>query len=280
MTLNCRGLLLDLTSPQIMGIMNATPDSFYAKSRIEDSGQIVEQAHKMIEQGASILDIGGFSSRPGAASVSIQEEIDRVLPVIERIRQQFPNTILSVDTFRADVARYALKAGAHLINDISAFNLDASIVDVVAEQNVPYVLMHMQGLPKTMQDAPHYQDILVEIMDFFIEKISLLRSKGINDIVLDVGFGFGKTIEHNYQLLKNLGVFQQLELPVLVGVSRKSMIWKLLEIHQNEAFKRNNSLAYDCLAARRFYIARARCKSCSRSYTTLELFIKSALKMD
>ncbi len=242
MTLNCRGLLLDLTSPQIMGIMNATPDSFYAKSRIEDSGQIVEQAHKMIEQGASILDIGGFSSRPGAASVSIQEEIDRVLPVIERIRQQFPNTILSVDTFRADVARYALKAGAHLINDISAFNLDASIVDVVAEQNVPYILMHMQGLPKTMQDAPHYQDILVEIMDFFIEKISLLRSKGINDIVLDVGFGFGKTIEHNYQLLKNLGVFQQLELPVLVGVSRKSMIWKLLEIHQNEALNGTTAL--------------------------------------
>ena len=242
MTLNCRGLLLDLTSPQIMGIMNATPDSFYAKSRIEDSGQIVEQAHKMIEQGASILDIGGFSSRPGAASVSIQEEIDRVLPVIERIRQQFPNTILSVDTFRADVARYALKAGAHLINDISAFNLDASIVDVVAEQNVPYILMHMQGLPKTMQDAPNYQDILVEIMDFFIEKISLLRSKGINDIVLDVGFGFGKTIEHNYQLLKNLGVFQQLELPVLVGVSRKSMIWKLLEIHQNEALNGTTAL--------------------------------------
>ena len=242
MTLNCRGLLLDLTSPQIMGIMNATPDSFYAKSRIEDSGQIAEQAHKMIEQGASILDIGGFSSRPGAASVSIQEEIDRVLPVIERIRQQFPNTILSVDTFRADVARYALKAGAHLINDISAFNLDASIVDVVAEQNVPYILMHMQGLPKTMQDAPHYQDILVEIMDFFIEKISLLRSKGINDIVLDVGFGFGKTIEHNYQLLKNLGVFQQLELPVLVGVSRKSMIWKLLEIHQNEALNGTTAL--------------------------------------
>lgn len=242
MTLNCRGLLLDLTSPQIMGIMNATPDSFYAKSRIEDSDQIVEQAHKMIEQGASILDIGGFSSRPGAASVSIQEEIDRVLPVIERIRQQFPNTILSVDTFRADVARYALKAGAHLINDISAFNLDASIVDVVAEQNVPYILMHMQGLPKTMQDAPHYQDILVEIMDFFIEKISLLRSKGINDIVLDVGFGFGKTIEHNYQLLKNLGVFQQLELPVLVGVSRKSMIWKLLEIHQNEALNGTTAL--------------------------------------
>ena len=242
MTLNCRGLLLDLTSPQIMGIMNVTPDSFYAKSRIEDSDQIVEQAHKMIEQGASILDIGGFSSRPGAASVSIQEEIDRVLPVIERIRQQFPNTILSVDTFRADVARYALKAGAHLINDISAFNLDASIVDVVAEQNVPYILMHMQGLPKTMQDAPHYQDILVEIMDFFIEKISLLRSKGINDIVLDVGFGFGKTIEHNYQLLKNLGVFQQLELPVLVGVSRKSMIWKLLEIHQNEALNGTTAL--------------------------------------
>lgn len=242
MTLNCRGLLLDLSSPQIMGIINATPDSFYAQSRVASSDQILEQASKMIAEGASILDIGGFSSRPGASDVSVQEEVDRVIPVVTLLHQHFPKTILSVDTFRSEVARDALQSGAHLINDITAFNLDASILDVVAQEQVPYVLMHMQGIPQSMQQAPHYKDVLVEIMDFFIAKVAMLRSKGIKDIVLDVGFGFGKTIEHNYQLLQNLGIYQQLDLPLLVGVSRKSMIWKTLNIHQDEALNGTTAL--------------------------------------
>ncbi len=242
MTLNCRGLLLDLSSPQIMGILNATPDSFYAQSRVTSSDQILEQASKMIVEGASILDIGGFSSRPGASNVSVQEEVDRVITVVALLHQHFPKTILSVDTFRSEVARYALQSGAHLINDISAFNVDDSILDVVAQEQVPYVLMHMQGVPQSMQKAPQYEDVLVEIMDFFMAKVAMLRSKGIKDIVLDVGFGFGKTIEHNYQLLINLGIYQQLDLPLMVGVSRKSMIWKTLNIHQDDALNGSTAL--------------------------------------
>jgi dihydropteroate synthase len=225
-----------------MGILNATPDSFYAQSRVTSSDQILEQASKMIAEGASILDIGGFSSRPGASNVSVQEEVDRVIPVVDLLHQHFPKTILSVDTFRSEVARYALQSGAHLINDISAFNVDDSILDVVAQEQVPYVLMHMQGVPQSMQKAPQYEDVLVEIMDFFVVKVAMLRSKGIKDIVLDVGFGFGKTIEHNYQLLKNLGIYQQLDLPMMAGVSRKSMIWKTLNIHQDDALNGSTAL--------------------------------------
>lgn len=234
-TLNCKGQLLDLSTPIIMGILNITPDSFYDGGRYHKEKDILQQTEKMLEEGAQIIDIGGMSSRPGAKVVAVEEELSRVLPAIQAIHQRFPKTVLSIDTVHSRVAQEAIGAGAGMINDISAGSIDKNMFDVVAQLTVPYVLMHMQGLPENMQKNPKYDHLLVTILDFFIQKIAELRSFGVKDIILDVGFGFGKTLSQNYELLKHLASFHCLQLPLLVGVSRKSMIYKLLDITPSEA---------------------------------------------
>lgn len=229
MTINCSGHLLDLSRPVVMGILNVTPDSFFDGGRYAAPVKYLEQAEKMLNEGASILDVGGASSRPGAVLVSEEEEKRRVIPALEAILKHFPDTVLSVDTWRAAVARAAVESGASIVNDISAGTMDAAMLDTVASLGVPYVLMHMQGTPDTMQQAPRYENVTLEVLDFFIKKVEVLRSKGVKDIIIDPGFGFGKTISHNYTLLKHLHVFSAvLGIPVLAGISRKSMIWKPL----------------------------------------------------
>ncbi|WP_264787943.1 dihydropteroate synthase [Aureispira anguillae] len=225
-----------------MGILNMTPDSFYEGSRIKTPKKLLQQVEMMLEEGATILDIGGASSRPGAALISVEEERKRVIPAIELIRQYFPNVFISIDTYRATITKEAIQAGVHLVNDISASSIDKDLLEVVAQHKVPYVLMHMQGKPQNMQDQPVYADELTEVLDFFIQKIALLKEKGIQDIILDVGFGFGKTLEHNYRLLNNLNIYQILNLPMLVGISRKSMIWKLLGNSPQEALNGTTAL--------------------------------------
>ncbi|MEY3248701.1 MAG: hypothetical protein RL742_744 [Bacteroidota bacterium] len=242
-TLNCRGILLDLSRPIVMGILNTTPDSFYTGSRIPDLSALLDQAGRMLEDGARILDIGGASSRPGAPEVSEAEEIRRVVPAVQALTAAFPEAILSVDTWRAAVAKEALDAGARIVNDISAGRLDNGLWDAVADAGAPYVLMHMQGTPKNMQEAPFYTDVVQEVLDFFIQQVALLRARGVQDIVLDPGFGFGKTLQHNYRLLDQLDVFQTvLELPVLAGLSRKSMIFKALRVSPEAALNGTTTL--------------------------------------
>lgn len=242
-TLNCRGILLDLSRPVVMGILNTTPDSFYTGSRIPDLSALLDQAGRMLEDGARILDIGGASSRPGAPEVPEAEEIRRVVPAVEALAAAFPDVILSVDTWRADVAKQALNAGARIVNDISAGRLDNGLWDAVADAGAPYVLMHMQGTPKNMQEAPFYTDVVQEVLDFFIQQVALLRARGVQDIVLDPGFGFGKTLEHNYRLLDQLDVFQTvLGLPALAGLSRKSMICKALRVSPEAALNGTTAL--------------------------------------
>jgi dihydropteroate synthase len=234
-TINCGGNLISLQEPIVMGIINVTPDSFYDGGKTFDISDIISQAKKHIEEGAKILDIGGYSSKPGAEEVIESEELQRVIPAIEAILKEFPNTIISIDTFRSAVAQKAIDAGAQIINDISAGNLDSKMFDVVTKNQVPYIMMHMQNTPQNMQAAPKYENIVMEVTSFFSEKINLLTSKGAKDIILDVGFGFGKTIEHNYTLLRELKHFKLFGFPILVGISRKSMLYKPLNITPQEA---------------------------------------------
>ena len=234
-TLNCKGQLLDLSEPIVMGILNVTPDSFFDGGKYLNSKSVESQVSKMLADGATIIDVGGMSSRPGAAVIEEAEELSRVLPVIEQIAHNFPDTIISIDTVNAKVAEQSVNAGASIVNDISAGNLDAKMFETVAKLEVPYILMHMQGRPETMQDNPNYEDMLTNILDFFIEKIGQLRALKVKDIVLDPGFGFGKTVEDNYHLLKNINAFHILGLPLLAGISRKSMIYKVLETNAEEA---------------------------------------------
>lgn len=241
-TLNCRGKLLDLESPVVMGIINLTPDSFFDGGRYLQPIDYLKQVEKMLEEGAKIIDVGGMSSRPGAEIISPQEEARRIIPALKEISKNFPEAIISVDTIRSEVAKQALEAGAHLVNDISAGRLDPTMYSMVGEASVPYILMHMQGLPANMQDNPSYQDILVEIIDFFIREIAILRSKGVIDIIIDPGLGFGKTIAQNFYLLQNLSAFKMLECPVMVGLSRKSMIYKTLEVNADEALNGTTAL--------------------------------------
>ena len=229
LTLNCKGSLLKLDHPVIMGILNITPDSFYDGGRFTDSDAIVRQVQKMLEEGATIIDVGGMSSRPGAENIPVEEELNRVLPVIELLKKNFGDILISIDTVKAEVARQAIATGASLVNDISAGMMDNAMYPTVAELGVPYILMHMQGRPEDMQQKPRYEAIIEEVLDFFIEQIGQLRALGVKDIILDPGFGFGKTIAHNYTLLKKMHVFQMLNLPILAGLSRKSMIYKKLE---------------------------------------------------
>ena len=234
-TLNCKGRLLVVDKPLVMGIINTTPDSFYTGSRSAATDEILTQAERMIKEGAAIIDIGGQSSRPGSALICPEEELRRVIPAVNEISKQFPEIIISIDTFYSSVAAEAIAAGASIVNDISAGAIDAQMIDTVAGLNVPYVLMHMQGTPLTMQQNPVYEDVTKEILDFFILKTEKLKNAGIKDIIVDPGFGFGKTAEHNFELLRNLEVFKILNFPLLLGVSRKSMINKTLDITADEA---------------------------------------------
>lgn len=241
-TLHCQGRLLDLRRPQIMGILNVTPDSFYDGGYYEAESAILAQTEAMLEAGAAIIDVGGMSSRPGAELIEPEEELERVLPAIEAIAKRFPEAVLSVDTIRARVARESVLAGASMVNDISAGKFDEAMFSTVAELQVPYVLMHMQGTPASMQQAPQYEEVVEEVLDFFIQKVGELRALGVKDIVLDPGFGFGKTVPHNFRLLGNMHVFQILDLPILAGVSRKSMICKVLKVNPPDALNGTTAL--------------------------------------
>jgi len=245
-TLNCGGKLLDLTKPAIMGILNVTPDSFYDGGRYLSGQAYLHRAEQLLAEGASVIDIGGMSTRPGAGIISTDEELKRVMPVVEAVCQRFPDAIVSIDTVREQVATAAVQAGAGMVNDVSAGNLDAGLLPAVAKLQVPYVLMHMQGTPQTMQQNPQYQQVTEEVMQFIIAKLAYLRSLGITDIVLDPGLGFGKTVQQNYRLLKDLPVFALAGLPVLVGLSRKSMVCRVLGISPADAL--NGSTALHMLA--------------------------------
>jgi dihydropteroate synthase len=234
-SINCKGKLLSLDKPVVMGIINATPDSFYEGHLKLNIDEITALAGKMIQDGAAILDIGGLSTRPGSNAVSVQEETDRVLPVIEAIHNAYPEIILSIDTYNSQVAKMAVNAGASIINDISGGNLDKDMLGTVAGLQVPYICMHMLGTPATMQQAPVYGHVVKEVLDFFIKKIEACNHTGIKDVIIDPGFGFGKTIEHNFQLLKELAVLSIINKPVLAGLSRKSTIYKTLGINAADA---------------------------------------------
>ncbi len=229
MTINVKGQLLDLSTPQVMGILNVTPDSFYSASRMQTEQEIAERVQQIIDEGASIIDIGAYSSRPNAVHISSNEEMDRLRMGLEIINRYHPEAIVSVDTFRAEIAERCVEEyGAAIINDISAGEMDKQMFETVTRLRVPYIMMHMQGTPQNMQQQPHYENLLKEIFLYFAQKIQQLRDLGMKDIILDPGFGFGKTLEHNYELMEHLEEFRLFELPLLVGVSRKSMIYKLL----------------------------------------------------
>jgi dihydropteroate synthase len=243
--LKVEGTIHTLSTPWVMGILNITPDSFYKESRITKPLEAVERAEQMLSQGAKIIDIGGYSSRPGASPVSQEEEWNRlqnVIPAVRALTDKIPGTFISVDTFRASVAEKAIDAGAHMINDISAGNLDNKMHKVVAKLKCPYILMHMQGDPSTMQDKPSYRHITQDIVKFFSERLPKLHDMGIHDTIVDVGFGFGKTLEHNYQLLRELHAFQLLGRPILTGISRKSMVYKALNNTAEESLNGSTAL--------------------------------------
>ncbi len=241
-SLNCQGTLLSLDRPLTMGILNVTPDSFYDGGRYHSDNIILSQVQKMLEEGASLIDVGGMSSRPGAEIISVEEEIRRVIPVVKLIKKHFSEAIISVDTVRSEVAKHSITEGAALINDISAGRFDPKMYETISKLDVPYILMHMQNKPADMQVNPQYESLLTEILDFFIEEVGKLRSLGVKDIILDPGFGFGKSLEHNYNLLKNLHIFQILDLPVLAGISRKSMIYRLLDSTPQHALNGTSAL--------------------------------------
>ena len=235
MVLNCKDKLLDLSLPKIMGIVNLTPDSFYGGSRFSNDVKLIEEVEKMMKAGMSIVDVGGMSSRPGAEIIDVETEIKRVIPAIENIRKTFPELIISIDTIRSEVASRAIDAGAGIVNDISAWTIDPRLIEVVAEKGVPYILIHMQGKPKDMQVNPQYNDVVKHVLDFFATKSRFAKDLGVKDIILDPGFGFGKSMDHNYQLLNSLSVFRILDCPILIGLSRKSMIYKLLKTTSEHA---------------------------------------------
>jgi dihydropteroate synthase len=234
--INVRGNLIDLSVPKVMGIINVTPDSFFSGSRVVLEKEIIKTAARMIDEGADIIDVGGYSSRPGAAEITQEEERTRVIAALKAIGREFPEAVISIDTFRSGIAAEAvLECGAGMINDISGGESDSGMFQVLSKLQVPYIMMHMQGVPGTMQDNPVYDDVVADILRWFGERIVTLQSMGVNDIILDPGFGFGKTAAHNFELLRNLSDFSITGLPVLVGVSRKSMIWKTLGITPDEA---------------------------------------------
>jgi dihydropteroate synthase len=236
MNISCKGKLIDLTKPKIMGILNLTPDSFYDGGLFNNTDLALAQTEKMLLEGATFIDVGGASSKPGAVEISIDEELARVLPIIEEIQKRFPEAIISIDTYRSVVAQQAVATGAAVVNDISSGSLDAKMLGTVgALGGVPYIAMHMQGKPQNMQDNPSYDNLLVAIRSFFAAKIDDAHKAGIHDVIIDPGFGFGKTLDHNYSLLKNLSSMQMDGIPMLIGLSRKSMIHKYLKIDVSDA---------------------------------------------
>lgn len=241
-TLNCRGELIDLSQPKVMGIINVTPDSFYAGSRQMDLKSILMQAEKMVSEGATFLDVGGYSSRQGAEDISMEEESQRVLPAIQVIASEFPQALISVDTFRSSIAKQAVDVGACMVNDISGGELDKQMFSTIAELQVPYVLMHMRGTPQTMTQHTDYIDLIKDIMDYFHPKVYQLRLMGVKDCIVDVGFGFSKTVAQNFTLLNALDYFKMLEKPLLVGLSRKSMIWRTLKTDAENALNGTTTL--------------------------------------
>jgi len=247
--INAGGKLLDLDTPLVMGIMNITPDSFYKGSRHNSDSEILKSASEMLLQGADILDIGGYSSRPGADDVTEEEESTRVLKAVKLVSSEFPDAIISIDTFRAGVAFRAVEeCGAHIINDISGGDADSSMFNIISKLNVPYVMMHMQGEPRTMQNNPVYDDVVADILKWFGERIYKLRSLGVKDLIIDPGFGFGKSAGHNFEMLRRLNEFSVAGLPVMAGISRKSMIWKTLGISADEALNGTTALHAIALA--------------------------------
>lgn len=247
-TLECNSKLLDLSTPAIMGILNLTDDSFYDGGQHNSIKKALLQTEKMLDDGAKIIDIGAYSSRPKAKHISHDEEWQRLEKTLQIINKEFPQAILSVDTFRSEIARRSIDNGADIINDISAGNLDLEMFDIVADLNVPYIMMHMQGTPQTMQDNPHYNCIEKEVVNYFLNKVKTLQQKGLSKIIIDPGFGFGKTLEHNYQLLNNLEELHTLELPLLVGVSRKSMVYKVLETDAKNSLNGTTAIHTLCLS--------------------------------
>ena len=247
MTLNCLGNLIDLSKAHVMGILNLTPDSFYDGGLHTSEKEILVHVEKMLDEGASFLDIGGYSSRPHADDIAIDEEIERVLPVIKLVLTQFPEVLISIDTFRSEVAQVALDHGVAMVNDISGGHADPKMLPLIAEYQVPIIMMHMKGTPQTMTEHTSYENLLEEILFYFSERLARARSLGINDMVLDPGFGFAKTAEQNFELLDQLGLFQALEVPLLVGISRKSMIYKTLDASPQEALNGTSALHMSAL---------------------------------
>lgn len=242
MTLDGKGALIDFETPRIMGILNMTPDSFYDGGRYKDDRSALLQVEHMLAQGADFIDIGGQSTRPSAALLSAEQELKRVIPVLESIVKEFPDAFISVDTFYSEVARKAVERGAAMINDIAAGSLDENMFATIAALQVPYIIMHMRGTPQTMQTLTRYDDLIGDVLYYFSEKMDRLRALGVNDIVIDPGFGFSKTIPQNFELLKKLPLFKIFESPVLIGVSRKSSIYKTLKINPEEALNGTTAL--------------------------------------
>ena len=242
MTINCKGQLIDLSKPKVMGILNVTPNSFFDGGKYKNADEIVAQVQKMLSEGATFIDIGAYSSKPNAEFVSVEEEIARIVPIVELLVQQFPNILISIDTFRSEVAEACILKGAALINDISAGKLDDLMLGVVAKYKVPYIMMHMRGTPQTMTTLTQYEDVVKEVLLYFSERIAAARSLGIHDLIVDPGFGFAKTLEQNYEVLQKMELFQQLELPILSGISRKSMIYKVLNTNASESLNGTTTL--------------------------------------
>ena len=228
-TIQVQGKLFDFSTTKVMGIVNLTPDSFYSGSRFQQEEVVLKQVEKMLEEGADFIDLGAFSSRPGAEMITEEEEKERLIPALQSIAKKFPTCCISVDTYRSEIAKAAVNEGASVINDISAGSFDSKMFSTIAQLKVPYIIMHMQGEPKTMQNKPNYKNVVNEVYYFFSEKLKQLNELKVNDVLLDVGFGFGKSLTHNYSLLKNLNFFQQLERPMLIGLSRKGMIQKVID---------------------------------------------------
>jgi dihydropteroate synthase len=228
MTINCHGTLIDLALPKVMGILNVTPNSFFDGGKYADEKSLLSQVEKMLTEGATFIDIGAYSSKPSAEFVSETEETERLIPIVKTVLKHFPETLISVDTFRANVAKAGIENGACIINDIAAGSLDENMMKTVAELQVPYIMMHMKGNPQTMQSLAQYENVTKEVIFYFSEKIAQARSLGINDLIVDPGFGFAKTLEQNFEVMNNLELFQMLDLPILVGISRKSMVYKTL----------------------------------------------------
>ena len=235
MTINCKGNLIDCNIPKVMGILNVTPNSFFDGGKYSDTEAILLQVEKMLQEGATFIDVGGYSSKPNAEFVSEQEELNRVLPIVQLILNRFPETLLSIDTFRSSVAKACLENGAAMINDISAGKLDDKMLETIANFQVPYCMMHLRGTPETMQTLTNYDFIVKEMLFYFSERVAAARALGINDLIIDPGFGFAKTTEQNFEVLQKLELFQTFELPILVGFSRKSMIYKILNSNASEA---------------------------------------------